>query len=57
MAILGLGASKENAESLAKGLKELRMGDILELYLDEKLESKILNEGYMKTNKDKNGKS
>jgi len=57
LSILGLGASKENAESLARGLKELRMGDILELYLDEKLESKILNEGYMKTNKDKNGKS
>ena len=57
LSILGLGASKENAESLAKGLKELRMGDILELYLDEKLERKILNEGYMKTNKDKNGKS
>jgi isopropylmalate/homocitrate/citramalate synthase len=57
LSILGLGASKENAESLAKGLKELRMGDILELYLDEKLERKILNEGYVKTNKDKNGKS
>ncbi len=52
LSILGLGSSKENAESLAKGLKELRMGDILELYLDEKLERKILNEGYMKTNKD-----
>ena len=52
LSILGLGTSKENAESLAKGLKELRMGDILELYLDEKLERKILNEGYMKTNKD-----
>src|SRR5919112_582891 len=55
LSILGLGSSRENAESLAKGLKELRMGDILELYLDEKLERKILNEGYMKTNKDKNG--
>ncbi len=52
LSILGLGSSKENAESLAKGLKELRMGDILELYLDEKLERKILNEGYVKTNKD-----
>jgi isopropylmalate/homocitrate/citramalate synthase len=52
LSILGLDASKENSESLAKGLKELRMGDILELYLDEKLERKILNEGYMKTNKD-----
>jgi hypothetical protein len=28
---------------MAKGLKELRMGDILELYLDERLERKILN--------------
>ena len=52
LSILGLDASKENSESLARGLKELRMGDILELYLDEKLERKILNEGYMKTNKD-----
>ncbi len=48
LSILGLDASKENAESLAKGLKELRMGDILELYLDEKLERKILNEDEMK---------
>jgi isopropylmalate/homocitrate/citramalate synthase len=52
LSILGLDTSKENSESLAKGLKELRMGDILELYLDEKLERKILNEGYVKTNKD-----
>jgi isopropylmalate/homocitrate/citramalate synthase len=52
LSMLGLDASKENSEALAKGLKELRMGDILELYLDEKLERKILNEGYMNTNKD-----
>ncbi len=52
LSILGLNTSKENSETLAKGLKELRMGDILELYLDEKLERKILNEGYVKTNKD-----
>ncbi|HEY6535326.1 MAG TPA: 2-isopropylmalate synthase [Candidatus Nitrosocosmicus sp.] len=52
LSMLGLNASKENSESLAKGLKELRMGDILELYLDEKLERKILNEGYTKSNKD-----
>jgi 2-isopropylmalate synthase len=31
------------AERLARGLKDLRMGDILELYLDDKLERKILN--------------
>jgi isopropylmalate/homocitrate/citramalate synthase len=53
LSILGLDTSKENSETLARGLKELRMGDILELYLDEKLERKILNEGYVKTNEDK----
>jgi isopropylmalate/homocitrate/citramalate synthase len=57
LSILGLDTSKVNSETLARGLKELRMGDILELYLDEKLERKILNEGYMKTYEDKNGKS
>lgn len=51
LSLLGLEVSKSNAESLAKGLKELRMGDILELYLDEKLERKILNEDYVKTSK------
>lgn len=58
LSLLGLDSTKENAESLAKGLKELRMGDILELFLDEKLERKILNEDYVKNNKDQeNGKS
>ena len=52
LSLLGLDSNKENAESLAKGLKELRMGDILELFLDEKLERKILNEDYAKNNKD-----
>ena len=52
LSLLGLDSNKENAESLAKGLKELRMGDILELFLDEKLERKILNEDYVKHNKD-----
>ncbi len=52
LSLLGLDSNKENAESLAKGLKELRMGDILELFLDDKLERKILNEDYVKNNKD-----
>lgn len=52
LSLLGLDSNKDNAESLAKGLKELRMGDILELFLDEKLERKILNEDYVKNNKD-----
>jgi isopropylmalate/homocitrate/citramalate synthase len=52
LSLLGLNSNKENAESLAKGLKDLRMGDILELFLDEKLERKILNEDYVKNNKE-----
>jgi isopropylmalate/homocitrate/citramalate synthase len=52
LSLLGLDSNKENAESLAKGLKELRMGDILELFLDENLERKILNEDYAKNNKE-----
>jgi 2-isopropylmalate synthase len=58
LSLLGLESNKDNSESLARGLKELRMGDILELYLDEKLERKILNEDYVKNNKEQeNGKS
>lgn len=52
LSLLGLESTKQNSESLARGLKELRMGDILELFLDEKLERKILNEEYVKINKD-----
>lgn len=58
LSLLGLESTKKNSESLAKGLKELRMGDILELFLDEKLERKILNEEYVKNSKDQeDGKS
>jgi 2-isopropylmalate synthase len=44
LSLLGLDTGISEAENLAKGLKELRMGDVLELFLDEKLERKILNE-------------
>ncbi|HEX7818189.1 MAG TPA: 2-isopropylmalate synthase, partial [Nitrososphaeraceae archaeon] len=44
LSLLGLETSKHEAETLARGLKELRMGDVLELFLDERLERKILNE-------------
>jgi isopropylmalate/homocitrate/citramalate synthase len=44
LSLLGLKTGKEQAETLAYGLKELRMGDILELYLDDRLERKILND-------------
>lgn len=48
LSLLGLESSKVEAEKMAKGLKELRMGDILELYLDERLERKILNDALSK---------
>jgi 2-isopropylmalate synthase len=48
LSLLGLETGKREAEQLAKGLKELRMGDILELYLDDRLERKILNDAPMK---------
>lgn len=48
LSLLGLETSKHEAEALARGLKELRMGDILELYLDDRLERKILNDAAVK---------
>src|ERR687885_798172 len=44
LSLLGLNTSQNEAAVLARGLKELRMGDILELYLDDRLERKILND-------------
>jgi 2-isopropylmalate synthase len=41
--LLGLNGEISNAEKLAAGLKELRMGDVLELVLDEELEQRIIN--------------
>jgi 2-isopropylmalate synthase len=48
LSLLGLQTGIHEAETLARGLKELRMGDILELYLDERLERKILNDAAVK---------
>lgn len=50
LSLLGLETGKHEAEALARGLKELRMGDILELYLDDRLERKILNDAPVKLN-------
>ena len=50
LSLLGLETGKHEAETLARGLKELRMGDILELYLDDRLERKILNDAPVKLN-------
>src|ERR671911_976184 len=43
LSLLGLETNEQDAKTLARGMKELRMGDILELYLDDWLERKILN--------------
>jgi isopropylmalate/homocitrate/citramalate synthase len=48
LSLLGLNTGREEAETLARGLKELRMGDVLELYLDDRLERKILNDAVAK---------
>ncbi len=44
LSLLGLQTDEREALTLARGMKELRMGDILELYLDDRLERKILND-------------
>jgi isopropylmalate/homocitrate/citramalate synthase len=44
LSLLGLQTDEHEAETLARGMKDLRMGDILELYLDDRLERKILND-------------
>jgi len=48
LSLLGFETDHNEAETLAHGLKELRMGDILELYLDDRLERKILNDAHPK---------
>lgn len=48
LSILGLETDIKDAENLAHGLKELRMGDVLEIYLDDRLERKILNDAVPK---------
>jgi 2-isopropylmalate synthase len=44
MSILGLDKNDDQAKAVAHGLKNLRMGDLLEIPLDGKLERKIIND-------------
>jgi 2-isopropylmalate synthase len=53
MSLLGLEQNEEHAKSVAAGLKNLRMGDLLEIPLDDRLEQKIIN---VKELKEKTGK-
>jgi 2-isopropylmalate synthase len=45
LSLLGMEAKVNDAQRFAQGLKELRMGDVLEIFLDEKLEKRIINNG------------
>jgi len=41
--LLGLESKVSDAERLAHELKDLRMGDVLEIFLDAKLEKMVIN--------------
>jgi 2-isopropylmalate synthase len=43
MSILGLEKDNESAKALAAGLKNLRLGDLIEIPLEDRLEKKIIN--------------
>ena len=44
MSILGLEKNTKSAKNIAAGLKNLRMGDLLEIPLEDKIERKIIND-------------
>ncbi len=44
MSILGLEKNDESAKAVAAGLKNLRMGDLIEIPLEDRLEKKIIND-------------
>ena len=47
MSILGLEKNVKNAKNVANGLKNLRMGDLIEVPLENNIERKIINEEKM----------
>ena len=44
MSLLGLEKNDESAKAVAAGLKNLRMGDLIDIPLEDKLEKKIIND-------------
>ncbi len=48
MSLLGLEQNEDHAKAVAAGLKNLRMGDLLEIPLDDRLERKIINDTEVK---------
>ena len=53
MSILGLDQNGEQAKAIATGLKGLRMGDIIEIPLEDRLERKIINDKKKEMNRSK----
>ena len=44
MSLLGIKKNNETAKNVAAGLKNLRMGDVLEIPLEDRLEKRIIND-------------
>ena len=44
MSLLGLEKNDLGAKAVAAGLKNLRMGDLIEIPLEDRLEKKIIND-------------
>ena len=44
MSLLGLEKDNEGAKAVAAGLKNLRMGDLIEIPLEDRLQKKIIND-------------
>ena len=44
MSLLGIEKNPETAKNVSSGLKNLRMGDVLEIPLEDRLERKIIKD-------------
>jgi len=44
MSLLGLDKNEKDAKAIATGLKNLRMGDLIDIPLEDRLEKKIIND-------------
>ena len=44
MSLLGLEKDEEGAKNVASGLKNLRLGDLIEIPLEDRIEKKIIND-------------
>ena len=56
MSILGLEKNDKSAKAVALGLKNLRLGDLIEIPLEDRLEKKIIKDGKRENPRKDNGK-